>query len=399
MTTSGRWIKRPAFLLLPPEEWPKKPLSYTSDDTCDQHSTFAAWSSTIDQHTFEETINKQRFSKWDRLLRALSYCYWLADIIRNPNVNRTLKLRYLTKAFSYIRTSQRQFGDITALQKTNEPSTKSRSRSLQHFIDNWGVLRARGQLSKAPYLLTSKNPFILDAEDWTINLQIKHIQMATDTVDWSIQDQHFKSTTGFFDQVVRSIISKCKTCRRLRQDIRQPLMGDLPRDRLPKNISPVRDNRSWLSWTFSRKEPTKPWKTLHTAFHMSLNSCSAHESYRNFVNRTYTFSGTTTHQSPRTTGNNPIKQRYELHWSKQYLESWIWETAKQSLFCKTVLNKGITWVFNPPSAPHFGGAWERLIRVFKDTFFKIAGKRQLTPPTMETLTIEIENIMNNRPLT
>ena len=67
------------------------------------------------------------------------------------------------------------------------------------------------------------------------------------------------------------------------------------------------------------------------------------------------------------------------------------------LFCKT--DKGISRVFNPQSAPQFGGIWERLIRVFKHTFFKIAGTRQLTPPTWETLTTQIKNMMNNRPLT
>ena len=79
-----------------------------------------------------------------------------------------------------IRTSQRrQFGDdITALQKGNELSTKSRLHSLQPFIDNSGVFRARGRLSKAQYLLTSKNPIISDAEDWTIDLLIKHIHIA-----------------------------------------------------------------------------------------------------------------------------------------------------------------------------------------------------------------------------
>ena len=175
MAASSRWMQGPTILLLAPEQSPKKRLSYNSDVTCDQHSTFAASCWNLDQHTFEETIDPQRFSNWDRLLRSLPYCYLLADIIRSPNVDKTLELRHLTEAFSYvIRTSRRrQFGDdITALQKSNELPTKSRLRSLQPFIDNSGNLRARGRLSKAPYLLTSKNLIILDVKDWTICLLI-----------------------------------------------------------------------------------------------------------------------------------------------------------------------------------------------------------------------------------
>ena len=189
-------------------------------------------------------------------------------------------------------------------------------------------------------------------------------------MDWSIQDRHFKNTTGFFDQerllIVRSVISKCIPCQRLRQDIRQPLMGDLPRDHLPKNISPIRDNRSWLSWAFSRKEPAKPWKTLHTAFHMNRNSCRAHWSYREFVNRRYTFSNTTIHQPPRRleiirsdNGTNFIGANNTLKPEFEKLKN------KPSVLQGRLLHKGITWVFKPPSAPHFRAAWERLIRVLK----------------------------------
>ena len=105
----------------------KKQLSYKSDVTCDQHSTFSASCSTIDQHTFEETINTQRFSNWDRLLRSLPYCYLLVDIIRKPNVDKTLEFRHLTEAFSYVITSQRQQigDDITTLQKSIELSTET----------------------------------------------------------------------------------------------------------------------------------------------------------------------------------------------------------------------------------------------------------------------------------
>ena len=58
----------------------------------------------------------------------------------------------------------------------------------------------------------------------------------------------------------------------------------------------------------------------------------------------------------------------------------------------------IAWYFNPPAAPHFGGAWERLIRSFKDTVYKIVGSRTPHEPTLHTFACEVEAIMNNRPL-
>ena len=56
----------------------------------------------------------------------------------------------------------------------------------------------------------------------------------------------------------------------------------------------------------------------------------------------------------------------------------------------------IPWYFNPLVAPHFRSAWERLIRSFKDTFYKIVESRTLRDSTHYTFACEVEAIMNNR---
>ena len=59
----------------------------------------------------------------------------------------------------------------------------------------------------------------------------------------------------------------------------------------------------------------------------------------------------------------------------------------------------IQWLFNPPSSPHMGGSWERMIRTVKEAMFAIIKDRILTDFQMLTLFSEVENIVNNRPLT
>lgn len=58
----------------------------------------------------------------------------------------------------------------------------------------------------------------------------------------------------------------------------------------------------------------------------------------------------------------------------------------------------LEWEFNPPAAPHFGGSWERLVKVFKDSLYKVIGSRKLHHETMSTFCCEIESCMNSRPL-
>ena len=58
-----------------------------------------------------------------------------------------------------------------------------------------------------------------------------------------------------------------------------------------------------------------------------------------------------------------------------------------------------TWKFNPPYGPHFGGVWERLIQSAKRTLLIILGSKRLSFDIFETIMVEVEAILNSRPLT
>ena len=63
------------------------------------------------------------------------------------------------------------------------------------------------------------------------------------------------------------------------------------------------------------------------------------------------------------------------------------------------VKQNIQWKFNPPSAPHMGGCWERLVQTVKRSLFHIIRDRVLTDFQMLTAFTEVEVIVNNRPLT
>jgi len=64
-------------------------------------------------------------------------------------------------------------------------------------------------------------------------------------------------------------------------------------------------------------------------------------------------------------------------------------------------NHGCEWIFNPPHASHFGGAWERqigTIRLVLEAMFAKLGSHQLTHELLVTLMAEVTAIVNARPI-
>ena len=61
--------------------------------------------------------------------------------------------------------------------------------------------------------------------------------------------------------------------------------------------------------------------------------------------------------------------------------------------------KGVTWRFIPKRAPWYGGFWERLIGLTKSSLKKVLGRTFAKLSTIQTIIVEIEGILNDRPLT
>ncbi|XP_062537639.1 uncharacterized protein LOC134205954 [Armigeres subalbatus] len=66
---------------------------------------------------------------------------------------------------------------------------------------------------------------------------------------------------------------------------------------------------------------------------------------------------------------------------------------------ETFTNSTTRWCFIPPSAPHMGGAWERLVRSIKTALQAMYTTRIPDEETFGTLIVEAESIVNSRPLT
>lgn len=58
----------------------------------------------------------------------------------------------------------------------------------------------------------------------------------------------------------------------------------------------------------------------------------------------------------------------------------------------------IKFRLNPPASPHFGGVWEREIQSVKKSLQVVIGAQVLQEEVLLTLLIEVEGILNAKPL-
>ena len=71
----------------------------------------------------------------------------------------------------------------------------------------------------------------------------------------------------------------------------------------------------------------------------------------------------------------------------------------QSQIESFLLQKGISWNFNAPTASHHGGVWERLIRSTRRIMLGLTKEQVLSDDGLATLLTEVESILNGGPLT
>lgn len=403
LSNESRWFKGPSFLCKSEEEWPAQPPR--------NNTTAAEVRANLVGHlsASRPLIVFENFSSWKRLARVVGFVQRFLNNCRQkkenlPCCDGVLSATEINDAEECILRliQQETFADeISALKKQKAVPKTSTLVKLSPWLDDRGILRMLGRTSSCLFITKdAKNPIILPRDHHVTSLVIsfyhnKFHHLNHETVVNELRQKYWIPRVRVCYSKVRK---NCQRCKNERAIPHPPIMADLPPARLAAFTRPFThvgiDYFGPIEVAIGRRVE-KRWGMLATcmttrAVHIeiahSLSTSSCVMAIRNMIAR---------RGIPRQIycdrGTNFVGASREL--------ARIAKDLNHEAIMSEIVSPDTQWSFNPPSSPHMGGSWERLIRSVKDNLASLNLPRKPSDEVLRNAFAEIENTLNARPLT
>ena len=411
------WFEGPSFLKEDEEKWPATdllPLDNTSPEIKRKPVLVALGlvkqsdAEQPDDITRHVVIDSARFSSWTKLARVVG---WVRRFIHNYFA-KTKDLRKGDLSCDEMEAAETHVvhlvqsdaftSEIATLNSGGALPLRHKLSPLNPYVDDSGTLRVGGRLRKAQIPAAAKNQMILPKEHPVTRLLIVHNHRTNGHVGQEHVLANLREKYWILNGrvAVRSLLRRCLLCKIKRARRMYPFMADLPSGRLACEEPPFTNCGVDLFGPIYIKQGRKQlkrWGVIFTCLtvrcvHLepveSLETDDFINCLRRFVNRRGAPKKMYSDQGTNFTGSTPE------------LKNAI-KTMDNQKISEFAVNHQFTWIFNPPGAPHMGGAWERLVKSSKEVLSSLMKeqKRLLTDQQLHTLLTEVERILNARPLT
>ena len=265
--------------------------------------------------------------------------------------------------------------------QTNTEDLHKSGKHLGVSEDSGGVLRCKGRVqnsslpydAKFPVLLPRKHHLtklvILDCHEAVEHNGIRETPTQVRSHYWIIKGR----------QEVKQLLLKCVKCRKLTG---KPCSAPPPPPSTPPQVGvdfagPLYVRNIYTSDTEMHKCHIALFTCVSTrAIHLELTPNLCASSFLRVLKR---FVGR----------RNPPTQFISDN-GKTFCDAGVQKFAA---------TKNISWKFNVPTASCWGGFFEICVKLVKRPLRKVLGNAKLTYEQLETVLVEIEGVLNSRPLT
>lgn len=396
LTAPNRWILGPPFLWGPLEQWPALP-SVQEPEVSDELKRDVFCGLTQSAPPLQ-TPDVTQFADWIELVKTTHQALNGAAAV---DVNAQ-KYELRDAELHLFQSCQAESfpEEVKALKASKPVASHSRLKMLAPEMDaDTGLIRVGGRLRRVDRTdVEDIHPIILDCKHPVTRLLIKAVDVkllhpGPERVFAELRRQYWVLRGR---QAIKHHQRMCVECQRWRGKPVVPVMADLPPARLrlfqPPFFSTGVDCFGPYTVKVGRRHE-KHWglifkclttKCIHLDLINSLDTDAFLLALRRFIARRGTPSEILSDQGTNFRGaERELKEAF---------------AAMEPQLREGLANHQITFKFNPPGAPHFGGIWEREIHSTKAALQVVIGTEALPEEVLLTLLIEVEGMLNAKPL-
>ncbi|XP_058456361.1 uncharacterized protein LOC131433782 [Malaya genurostris] len=269
-----------------------------------------------------------------------------------------------------------------------------------------GILCVGGRLRHAIIPASRRHPFIVDHRHplATIIVRYYHLKLyhAGQQLIISTMRERFWPTN--VRNLVRRVIHQCVACFRLKPKIHEQLMADLPPERVTPCAPFQRVGVDYCGpfnvvYPHRKRQSVKCFVAVFVclvtkAIHLELVADLTTQAFLATLKRFAARRG-----KPDLimcdNAKNFVGARRELDELRRLFLDQQFQNSVQ----KQTANESIEFRFIPARTPNFGGLWESAVKSFKTLLKRTIGSHSLVYDEMQTVLVQIEAILNSRPLT
>jgi hypothetical protein len=398
------WWGGPSWLGEDQQKWPVQPKMSQNQDkemTVEERGTHGKVSEAIVCSTL---VKPDNFSSWQRLVRLTG---WVFRFLRNCRQQRkegdfSLAVWELCQVEVYwCRQAQLETfpEEIQSLKKQESVANESKLKPFLPFLNEEGLLCIGVRLRSADLTEEEKHPILLAAHQLTTLFILgEHIKALHGGVRVTLARIRQRVWVLKGRRTVQNALRQCYVCRRWQAQAGRVIEGPVPSPRLdispPFAVSGV-DFAEPL-WTQEKSSvPEKNYVCLFTcavirAVHLELVPSQTTEDFiaalRRFIAR-----------------RGPVRILYSDNAQAFRQTDRLLQQAQRLVHGTAVqdfaASQKIEWRFIPARAAWWGGFYERMVGSVKLHLKRTLGRASLRFEELRTLLVEVEAVVNSRPLT
>lgn len=409
LLNSSLWWTGPPFLKTDTSDWPdNNNYSIPFNQLPELKKKVVILQTTINENHYIF----MKFSSLLKLRRVTALCIRFFNNLKNKKNKLDLQTGHISVSElndaneSLIKLAQKESfnSELNLLNKNGNLNKKHKLSSLAPFIDTKGIMRVGGRLKntylsyevKHPVLLYSNHPFTKLIFDY------KHKQLLHPGPQLLLASiRQFYWPVGGLN-LAKKTVKNCILCFKFNPTPASCPMASLPDNRIKPSLPFKITGIDYAGPFFILNKPGKGAKLVKCylavficfctkAVHLEIVSCLTTESFLACLKRFTSRRGLPS-QIFSDNGSTFIGASNELRDLGKFLQT------NQGYIIDSTSQDNIHWVFIPPYTPNFGGLWEAAVKSAKHHLKRALINHNVTFEEFNTLVIQVEGILNSRPL-